>query len=269
MRPSSHFTHSFTYIWLAGLLALCGLLGLLTAPVAAAPEEQVYYNTPTPDADGRIVYEVKSGETCLSISLLTGVSIDQIRELNSLDEECALRVGQELLLAVATAVAPTPGPSATPTAILPSPTPFNGTGEICVYLFEDINGNGVPEDTESGIVAGAISLTDRVGKVSLTGATLGTSDPVCFSDLEEGQYNVSVGVPEGYNPTTQLNAQLDVYAGESSYVDFGAQLNSSAQPLSTAEGGTSPLLGILGVVVLLGGAGLGFFALRNRRWKIK
>lgn len=267
MRPSPHSSHTAHIFWLSGLLALCSLLGVLAAPVAAAPEAQVYHSTPTPDADGRIIYVVKSGETCLSISLLTGVSIDQLRELNSLNEECTLRVDQELLLAVATEPTPTPGPSATPTAILPSPTPFKGTGQVCVYLFEDINGNSVPDDDESGIVGGAISLSDRVGKVSLTGTTLGTSDPVCFSDLEEGEYNVSVGVPEGYNPTTQLNATFSVYAGESSYVDFGAQLSAAAQPLSSAEGGKSPILGILGVVVLLGGAGLGFLALRNRRLK--
>ncbi len=265
MRPSSHSSHFTRNFWLAGLLALCGLFGLLSAPVDAAPRAQVYYSTPTPDASGRIVYVVKAGETCLSISLLTGVSMQQIRELNSLGEECLLRENQELLLAVATAVAPTAGPSATPTAILPSPTPFKGTGQVCVFLFDDVNGNSVPDDSETGIVGGAISLTDRVGKVSLTGTTLGTADPVCFPELDEGEYNVSVGVPEGYNATTQLNYTLSVYAGQTSSVDFGAQLSAAAQPLSTAEGGTSPLLGILGVVVLIGGAVLGFLTLRSRR----
>ncbi len=267
MKPSVCNTHSSRLFWLAGLLGVCVFLGLLAVPAAAAPQAQIYYNTPTPDADGRIVYVVKSGETCLSISLLTGVSLDQIRSLNSLDEACVLSIGQELLLAQVTAVAPTAGPTPTSTAILPSPTPFNGTGEVCVYLFDDVNGNGIPDETETGIVGGAISLTDRVGKVSLTGTTLGTSDPVCFSDLDEGEYNVSVGVPEGYNATTQLNYTLTVRAGETSNVDFGAQVSGAARVLSPAEGGTSPLLGILGILVLLGGGALGFFALRSRRWK--
>lgn len=268
MKHSLRFLHTSNIYWLAGLLIGCILLGMLAAPADAAPQAQIYYNTPTPDADGRILYTVKAGETCLSISLLTGVSITQLRDLNKLNADCTLRENQELLLAVATtAVAPTAGPSATPTAILPSSTPFNGTGEVCIYLFDDVNGNSVPDEDETGIVAGAISLTDRVGKVSLTGTTQGTSDPVCFSDLPEGEYNVSVGVPEGYNATTQLNSTLTVRAGETSNVDFGAQLSSAAQPLSTAEGGKSAILGILGILVLLGGGALGFFALRTRRWK--
>ena len=267
MKPASLRSHSFRIPALALLLAVGGILGLLTVPAAAAPQDQIYYSTPTPDANGRIIYIVKPGETCLSISLLTGVPLEQIRNLNSLGEDCLLRENQELLLAVATPIAPTAGPSATPTAILPSPTPFNGTGEVCVYLFEDVNGNSVPDENETGIVAGAISLTDRIGKVSLTGKTLGTTKPVCFSDLQEGEYNVSVGVPEGYNATTQLNSTLNVRAGETSNIDFGAQLSAAAQPLSPAEGGKSPLMGILGILVLLGGAVLGFFALRNRRWK--
>ena len=267
MKFTSQLTRKSRYFWLAGLLALCGLLGALVAPAAAAPQAQIYYSTPTPDADGRIVYIVKPGETCLSISLLTGVSLADLRALNNLSEECLLRENQELLLAVATAVPPTAGPSATPTAILATPTPFNGTGEVCVYLFDDVNGNSVPDETETGIVGGAISLTDRVGKVSLTGTTLGSTDPVCFKELDEGEYNVSVGVPEGYNATTQLNYTLDVRAGETSNVDFGAQLSAAAQPLSPAEGGTSPLLGVLGVLVVLAGGGLGYYVLRTRRWK--
>ena len=266
MKSTFHPSRAF---WLAGLLALCGLLGLLAAPAPAeaAPQAQIYYSTPTPDADGRIVYIVKPGETCLSISLLTGISLNDLRTLNNLSEECLLRENQQLLLAVVTEVPPTPGPSATPTALLPTPTPFTGTGEVCIYLFEDVNGNSVPEDTETGLVGGAISLTDRVGKVSLTGTTLGGVDPVCFADLDEGEYNVSIGVPDGYNPTTQLNYTLSVRAGETSNVDFGAQLSAAAQPVGPEESGKSPLMGLLGVLVVLAGGGLGFYALRARRLK--
>ena len=96
-------TRSF---WLAGLLALCGLFGLLAAPAAAAPQAQIYYSTPTPDVDGRIVYIVKPGETCLSISLLTGISLNDLRTLNNLNEDCLLRENQQLLLAVVTEVPP-------------------------------------------------------------------------------------------------------------------------------------------------------------------
>lgn len=67
-------------------------------------------------------------------------------------------------------------------------------------------------------------------------------------------------MPEGYNPTTRMNYALTLQAGNSSTLDFGAQLSSQALPTPVAEGGRSPLMGILGVAVVLAGIGLGIYA---------
>ena len=115
-----------------GLLLTSGLLFLLVLPAAANPQSPAYYQTPTPGPDGRILYIVKPGDSCLSISLLTGMDITQLRLLNNLDEECFLSEGQQLLLGIIEEEQPTAGPSPTPTQPLPTPKPFNANGQIYV-----------------------------------------------------------------------------------------------------------------------------------------
>lgn len=262
--------------FLFGLLLVSGLVLAMAVPAAASPPSQVYYQTPTPDSEGRILYTVKGGDSCLSISLLTGMDINEIRRLNNLDEDCALQEGQKLLLAVFQEPTATPGPSPTPTEALPSPTPFNGNGQICILLFEDVNGNAMAEETEPGIAGGVVSVSDSEGVVSLTGKTTSDVDedglpvPVCFADLPEDEYNISVAMPEGYNSTTVMNYTLKLNAGDQSTVDFGAQLNSATDPAASGETRRSPLLGILGGILILGGGGLGvYFALMRRNPPIK
>lgn len=246
---------------LVGLLILISLtIFSLTGRVSASPQGQSFYSTPTPDADGRIFYIVKGGDTCITVSLLNNVTVDQLRVLNDLDADCLLTENQRLLIAT-TVPQPTAGAQPSPTSALPSPTPFRGNGEVCVILFNDINGDAVAEEGETAIPDGAIDLSDRLGKVSLTGRTSGSIDePTCFEELPEGDYNISLAVPDGYNPTTRMNYALQVRAGDNTKIDFGAQLGSKAVPTPVAEGGRSPLLGILGAVVVLAGIGLGLYA---------
>ena len=233
-----------------------------TTASASDVNPQASYQTPTPDVDGRIIYIVKAGESCLSISLLTGVSLDSIRALNNLDANCSIFSGQQLLLMVVTATPELPTSEVTITPSGPTATPFRGNGQICIVLFDDVDGNGVKSDEEAFIADGTVSISDRVGAVSLTGKTSAGPDPVCFIDIPEGDYNISVAVPESYNPTTALNYPLTLKAGDVATIDFGAQSNETA----TRNGSTrSPLLGILGFVLLLTGIGLGVYIWRSGR----
>jgi hypothetical protein len=229
---------------------------------AEAYVPQIAYATPTPNAEGRIVFFVRAGDNCSSVSFLTGVPIDELRRLNNLKEDCALIEGQQLLLGIAQKPAQAGTP--TPQNQIPTPTLPPGSGDVCVLLFEDINGNSIPDSNEVPLAGGAISITDRDGKVSLTNPTTAT-EAVCFPSLTEGEYNISVAVPEGYNPTTLLNYPLKLRGGDKSTLDFGAQPGSKLIEPSPSEGGKSPILGIVGALLILGGAGLGFYVMRVGR----
>lgn len=249
----------------------------LSLPAHASPTlQQFATNTPLPD--GRILYTIQPGDTCTRIQLLYNITEEQLRQLNqNINTDCTnLIPGQQLLVGTGgpgAAATITPGPSPTPAPPTVTPTPFAGTTEICVLLFNDINGNALRETGEDVVSGGAISVTEVTGKYSKTLQTAPNPDPTayqgtCFTDVPEGKYNIGVAIPDSYSPTMSLTYTLNVNAGDTAYVDFGAQSREPAvaQPSggSAGGGGTSPFLGLVGGILLLGGLGLGWYALRLR-----
>jgi hypothetical protein len=245
------------------------LVFILSLPAQAAPVAQgVQYATNTPNPNGNIYYKVQPGDTCGRIEYLYNITDAQLRQLNSkLDPSCILSVGDLLLMGIGASVNPTAtlGPSPTPLPPTLTPTPVSGTTQICVSLFNDLNGDGLHETTEPMIPNGAISVTEKSGKYSKTLPTLAGSGPICFTVLPEGDYNISAAIPDNYNPTMALTYTLQVKEGDSAYIDFGAQSKDTtiAQPENKTS--TSPLLGIFGGLLLLAGLGLGWYGLRLRR----
>lgn len=246
-------------------------LGWWALGVEAAPPAQIGFATPTPRSDGRIIYIVQSEDNCLRISLLTGVSVDDLIRNNRLDSACTIYPGQELILGFgATATAsPTAGPSPTATIAGPTPTPIaGGMGTVCLLIFNDLNGDGLRQENELGVAGGAVSITSADGLYSRSETTVAESDAatgepvrVCFSEVPMGEYTVSAAAPEGYNPTTSLSDSLIVIAGDIVNVAFGVQ-EQSLSPAATSDS-RSPLLGIGGVLLILGGIGLAIFASRT------
>ena len=256
------------------LFTIIGFLLLgLWLPANAAPNLQQGIPTATPGADGRILYVVQPGDSCFRVAAIHGITIEQLRQLNSkLDESCTLIEGQQLLIGIISlAGTPTAGPSPTPAPPTASPTPFTGTTEICVLLFNDSNGNALREETEPAVAGGAVSVTENNGEYSAAQDTIIPADPtayqgICFSNVPEGSYNITVGIPDNYNPTTDLNYSLDVKAGDRAEVGFGVQSKDVVvDPGATTpnEPKTSPIFGILGGLLLLGGAVLGYFAWKS------
>ncbi len=242
---------------------------MFSAPVRA----QVLYFTPTADASGAIYYVVNANDTCDSIALVNNIPLDTLRTLNGLDlDECRfLQVGQKLLLGTVPTAVITPGPSPTPTSILPTPEPMKGFGTICVYLYDDVNGNAMAEEeevTDKGLAGGAVSIRHNEGVYANSGTTLGTGESLCFEDIPEGEYSISMAIPEGYNPTSSQNITVLLKAGDTSNINFSAQVSGSAQnPAGNGEEGGSTLLAVIGGVILLAGIGVGLYAryiLKNR-----
>lgn len=261
------------------LLVLPLLLFGILLPAQASPVVQVQFPSPTPGPDGRIIYIVQEGDSCLRIEYLYGVRVDQLRALNpQLDDNCTLTIGQQLMLGVGgpAAVSPTPGPSPTLPPPTITPTPPAGTTEICVLLYDDLNGDALRQATELGIAGGAVSVSNSAGTYSDTETTVSAIDPdtlepqqTCFTDVPAGEYNISVAVPDNYNPTMQFTYTLSIKAGDRAFVDFGAQskteTTSDTSPKADNGGGTSPIFGILGGLLLLGGIGLGWYAFQQRK----
>ncbi len=254
------------------VLITSGLLIQNLEYAQAAPPKQIPIYTPTPGPDGRIIYIVKANDTLLGIALTFGITVDELRALNNLSGDTIFE-GQQILLGLAgpAEITPTPGPTLTLTPVIPTPTPRPGIATLCILLYNDKNGDSLRQENEASIPDGVLSFSNRSGSVSESLKSPSGDDPVCFENLPEGGYSISVAVPEGYNATTETDYQLTLKAGDKTYINFGAQANSQtlaeAPALPAPEGGRSPIFGIIGVFFLLAGVGVAIFAGRLLRSK--
>lgn len=236
---------------------------MLIVPSLGQPAyAQIYYYTPTADVNGNIVYTVKANDTCESIALLNNISVQELMTLNQLTvDDCRfLTEGTKLRLAIVPTPVITPGPSPTPTSSLPTPQPPVGFGTLCVYLFDDLNGNGMVDNGEGPLAGGQISVSGS-GGTSLTGTTVATADaaPVCFKDIPESRYNISMAIPNGYNATSSQNVSIDLKAGDTATVNFSAQSSLKSGTENQTGGSRSILLAILGGVILVAGVAIGLY----------
>jgi murein DD-endopeptidase MepM/ murein hydrolase activator NlpD len=266
------------------------LLGLIAVPAFSVSPPAVFaaqltvFPTPTPGPDGRILYIIQPNDTLWRISAITGVSIEDLRDLNNLGPDDPIKPGDIMLIGLAgpAEISPTPGPSPTAAPQVPTPTSEPGWGNLCVILYNDQNGDSMRQEEEPSIPRGQINVSNRSGSVSLTAETpSGGNSPdaltaqekgyTCFEELAEGVYIVTVAIPEGHNPTTVLNRTLELESGDETFLSFGAQANSETQAetaIIPESPRRSPLLGIAGGVILLIGIGLGIYAGLLRRTKV-
>jgi hypothetical protein len=259
-------------------LAILGLAALAAAPAGEWPSalrgpelQATPFQTPTPGPDGHIVYIVQEGDSPWSIAAIAGIPLEQLYALNGMVPGDYINPGDRLVLGIGGPVIPTAVPGAAPTStpVPASPTPIFGTGVICVLLFADINGNARLDAGEPPLAGGQVSIITLTGALAAEYTTEvllnedGEPDSYCFPDLENGDYNVSVGVPPESNPTTSMNFPVHLEPGDTKFVEFGAQ--PSGAGVGGGDSTTSTLLGIIGVVMLLAGGGLGYYAARSRR----
>lgn len=264
---------------LALLLSLLMPLGFalshvygLEAPGASAAQAPTPFPTPTPNEAGEIIYTVQENDTAWRIAAIAGISLEELYALNGLQPTDFLTPGMRLLLGTGGPTFPTlePGLEPTSTEIPASPTPEQGTGQICALLFLDENGNARLDEGEHALPGGQVSVADAQGRIAGEATTerepedevpIGT----CFAELQDGDYNVSGAVPEGYNPTTSMNVPVRLFPGVVNYVEFGAQPSAASVGSTIEDGGNSPLLGLLGLIFLAGAAALAYYAARYNR----
>jgi hypothetical protein len=231
------------------------------APAIQAPTA---FPTPTPNANGVVIYVVQEGDTAWRIAAVAGISLEELYALNGLKSTDFLTPGMQLTLA---RLNPTQAPAAA-TAVPPTltPTPEGGTADICVLLFVDENGSASLDDGEVPLSGGQVSVADSGGGVVGDVATTDDPEGHCFTGLEKGDYNVSAAVPAGYNPTTSMNTPVRIAPGDVSYVEFGAQPSAALAGDDASDSQRSLLLGLLGISFLVAAGALGYIASRyNRR----
>lgn len=273
--------HLLFSVVIFSIIALISVQGYRT--LAAPLAQLTVFPTPTPGPDGKIIYIVQPNDTLWRISAITGVKIETIRELNGLGANDTIMPGDKLLIGYAGPSGPTAVPGTFPTqpVYTPTPTSLPGWGILCVLLYNDENGDSMRQETEPSIPGGEISVSNRLGTVSLTAETpsggIASNIPnptpqergyTCFEELQQGDYLISVAAPEGYNRTTELNQKLYLEAGQTTEIAFGAQPNSEleAQTAIIPESPRkSPIMGIIGGMLLVVGVGLGIYATLLRR----
>lgn len=235
---------------------------------AMPPNQPTPFLTPTPGPDGRIIYIVQKDDTLWRIAALAGITVDELMSRNGIQPGDYITPGMELELGFGGPAVPTevPGAEPTETPIPSSPTPIIGTGEICVLLYLDENGNAQLDEGEGPLAGGQISVADVSG--ALAGEYTTDIDPegYCFSDLMYGDYNVSAAVPPDHNATMGMNVPVRLEPGDIKHVAFGAQPSSAARGILGVVGSDrSTVMGLVGVILLLAGGLLGFYASRIGR----
>ena len=253
-------------------MVLLGGLGITAGAMAdaeAAPAAQpTPFPTPTPGPDGRIVYVVQPRDTFFDIAAIAGITLEELFALNGIQASDFAVPGMELLLGFAGPAQATsvPGSFDTPTPVEPTATLIFNTGEICVLLFLDVNGNARLEDDEMALADGQINVVSSSGTLAAESTTTEVAEGHCFQGLEAGEYNVSAAVPSGYNPTTTMNLPLRLQAGDIKFIQFGAQPSAATTSfLSATERDKSIWYGIFGILLLVAAAGIGYYALKYGR----
>ena len=233
-----------------------------SAPEArAALLQPTPFQTPTPNADGAILYTVVDGDSLWRIAAIAEISVEELMALNGIQSGDFISPGMELVLG---SLAATPIPVASPTPTIQA-GPLVGTGDICVLLFTDDNGNARLDEDELPLQEGQVSVVDRDGRVQGEHTTDDNPEGFCFLELEDGDYNVSGAVPPNYNPTTSMNVPVRLAPGDTKFVQFGGQPSAAILQIRGSEDEGSTLLGVLGLSLLAAAGIVGFYAVRAGR----
>ena len=107
-----------------------------------------------------------------------------------------------------------PAPSQVPAGPPPPPPVMVGPREISGYVFEDKNRNGQFDTGDERLGSQTVLVTNPSATKRLHNATTDTSGSFRFGDLADGEYRVSVLVPEGFDRTNDDSFSLTVLGNQ-------------------------------------------------------
>lgn len=221
-------------------------LALGGAPILAQPED-----------DRDIVHIVDSGDTLISIALAYGVTLDQLLNLNALDPEALLQIGQRVLVIRGSEFAEDSGepaaeedesgeaseasallgrdvasgdrpPAPVAEADAPMRDPADIRPQLCFAVFEDENQNGMMEPNERPLTNAAIRLLDGADVEQLRHTTDDAAEPHCARPLERQLYTIEGSPPPGFGWTNAARLQIDLRNGGLVMLAFGAKAGLEA-----------------------------------------
>jgi LysM repeat protein len=283
-----------------------------TATPQAQPQPQLPQATQqpqplpaVPDATGSVVHTIVSGDTLFGLSLQYNVPIEQIYQLNGLNSQSILSIGQKVIIKGgpgAPAVQPTAAPPAQPTAApaqaatqsapdaavptaaaqpaqpaaAPTASAANDISQLCVFSFEDANGDGLLDEGESPVPDTKFTVVNGQNTAVAEHVSTDQSTAHCITDLAPGQYKVNVKPAPNATATSDKLWNVSLTSGSSVNVNFGSRGGESSSSTSTSETGATDsasggsnigglLGGAVGLILLLAAGVIGAFVIARRR----
>jgi hypothetical protein len=202
------------------LVALLLALWLLSLPALSLAQE---FPTSTPDAEGYIYYIVQPNDSLWSIAARSGISLQDLLDLNDFEEDSVVNPGDKILIGI---VVPTETPTPDiPTPTLPPPlpteTPIVLRTAICMTAFDDINRDG-KQDAAEPLLAGVAFTIFNDQIVVANYISDGMSEPYCLEALEAGTYHVTRSIAPNEVLTTQGDWAMTLTEGSELNLAFGS-----------------------------------------------
>ncbi len=149
--------------------------------------------------------------------------------------ESPTNTSEPTVLATEAIVENTPTQTPKPIDLASVPDFTAETGLICVRFFEDANQNGRFENSEALLTGGTIRIADTEES--------STEDVLCVDDIPPGEMLIEATAPDSYGLTTSPSLKVQVIAGQTSEVIFGAVAGYQPPdtPVPAAETLTAPL----------------------------
>ena len=214
--------------WTIGAMLI---IFIMSTFLTASPLVAQTILTPTPNAEGVILIEVKANDTLWAIAANAGLSLDELLQLNNLNENSIVQPGQLLILGYATPVptaTPIPPTLAASATMPPPPTEtavFQPASGICLLAFEDTNGDGAYHPGEPLKRDVAFTVFNE-HSVILNYITDGFSEPACFENMAPGAYQITRSRLAQERLTTPGNRGIVVQSGSVVELLFGSSLNA-------------------------------------------
>lgn len=170
-----------------------------------------------------------------AIVIRSGITLEQLLELNGLRETDLIQPGQKLIIGYgAPPMTATSDATPTPTATLPPPTPLPATPTplltaVCLSAFQDTNSNGLQESGEPLQTAVAFTIYTQEA-VAANYVTDGVSEPHCLP-LPPGSYQITRSLAPAETLTSRGDQAVVLTVGDVMYLAFGSKTDATAVPL--------------------------------------